>query len=286
MPELPEVEVVKQSLDKKIKFQKINKVLVRNRNLRFKVQKKFEFFLKHKTINNITRKSKYLIFHLNNKSFLIFHFGMSGTMHLVKKKFLMNTNLSFYGSSSLPKKHNHIVFFINKHELIYNDPRRFGFVKIIKNEKELEIFFDKIGPEPLDQEFNIDYIYKYLNKKKKIIKSFLLDQKFVSGIGNIYASEILYYSKINPLKQAKKISKKEIEKMIYFSKFVLIKAIRKGGSSIRDFKNVKGKTGNYQSEFKVYGREKMYCPDKYCTGKIVKKNISNRSTYFCCSCQK
>ena len=137
MPELPEVEVVKQSLYKKIKFKKINKVLVRNRNLRFKVPEGFEFFLKDKIINNISRKSKYLIFHLNNKAFLIFHLGMSGTMHLVKKKGLMDTNLSFYGSSNLPKKHNHIVFFINKYELIYNDPRRFGFVKIIKNEKKL-----------------------------------------------------------------------------------------------------------------------------------------------------
>ena len=213
MPELPEVEVVKQSLDKKIKFQKINKVVVRNRKLRFRVPKKFEFHLKNKIISNISRKSKYLIFHLKNKTYLIFHLGMSGTMHLVSKKNYTNTNLSFYGSSNLPTKHNHIIFFFNKYELIYNDPRRFGFVKILKNKHKLETFFNRYGPEPLNRNFNSDYIFNYLKGKKKIIKSFLLDQKFVSGIGNIYASEILYYSKINPLKQAKNLSKHEIKKM-------------------------------------------------------------------------
>ena len=167
MPELPEVEVVKQSLYKKIKFKKINRVLVRNRNLRFKVPEEFEFFLKDKIINNISRKSKYLIFHLNNKTFLIFHLGMSGTMHLVRKKNSINTNLSFYGSSNLPKKHNHIIFFFNKYELVYNDPRRFGFIKIMKSKKKLEIFFNKFGPEPFNSKFNIDYIFNYLKKKKK-----------------------------------------------------------------------------------------------------------------------
>ena len=111
MPELPEVEVVKQSLDKKIKFQKIHKVLVRNRNLRFRVPKNFEFFLKNKKINKISRKSKYLIFHLNNNTFLIIHLGMTGTIHLISKKNCRNTNVSFYGSSNLPEKHNHIIIF-------------------------------------------------------------------------------------------------------------------------------------------------------------------------------
>ena len=142
MPELPEVEVIKQSLDKKIKFQKINKVLVRNRNLRFKVPKNFEFFLKNKKINTISRKSKYLIFHLNNNSFLIIHLGMSGTIHLVSKKnYCKNTNTSFYGFSSLPVKHNHILIFFKKYQIIYNDPRRFGFIKILKNKKNLIFFF-------------------------------------------------------------------------------------------------------------------------------------------------
>ena len=287
MPELPEVEVVKQSLDKKIKFQKINKVVVRNRNLRFKISKNFEFFLRNKKINRISRKSKYLIFHLNNNTFFIIHLGMSGTIHLISKKnYYKNTNTSFYGSSNLPAKHNHILIFFKKYQFVYNDPRRFGFIKILKNKKNLEIFFNNIGPEPLNNKFKTSYIYNYLRGKKKNIKSFLLDQKFVSGIGNIYANEILFYCKINPFKQAKNLTKPEIRKIKYFSKLILNRAIKKGGSSIRDFKNINGKKGNYQNEFKVYQRESLNCLAKYCYGKIKKKIVSKRSTFFCNSCQK
>jgi len=286
MPELPEVEVVKQSLDRKIKFQKINKVVVRNRNLRFKIPKNFEFFLKNKKINKISRRSKYLIFHLNNKTFFIIHLGMSGTIHLVSKKRYKNTNTSFYSYQDLPLKHNHVLIFFKKKRIIYNDPRRFGFIKILKSNIELINFFKNIGPEPLDNKFNTRYLIKYFKKKNKNIKSFLLDQKFVSGIGNIYANEILFYCKINPLKQAKKLNKKEITKVKYFSKIVLKRAIQKGGSTIRNFKNAKGRDGNYQNEFKVYQRENLNCLAKDCYGKIKKKFISKRSTFFCNSCQK
>jgi len=287
MPELPEVEVIKQSLDKKIKFQKINKVVVRNRNLRFKISKNFEFFLRNKKINRISRKSKYLIFHLNNNTFFIIHLGMSGTIHLISKKnYYKNTNTSFYGSSNLPAKHNHILIFFKKYQFVYNDPRRFGFIKILKNKKNLEIFFNNIGPEPLNNKFKTSYLYNYLSGKKKNIKSFLLDQKFVSGIGNIYANEILFYCKINPFKQAKNLTKPEIRKIKYFSKLILNRAIKKGGSSVRDFKNINGKKGNYQNEFKVYQRESLNCLAKYCYGKIKKKIVSKRSTFFCNSCQK
>ena len=113
-----------------------------------------------------------------------------------------------------------------------------------------------------------------------------MDQKFVSGIGNIYASEILYYSKIDPCKKAKKINKNEIKKIKYFSRFVLKKAIKNGGSSIKNFLNISGKSGNYQNEFKVYQRENLNCQNKDCYGKIKKKFISKRSTFFCNSCQK
>ena len=192
MPELPEIEIVKQSLDKNIKFEKIKKVVVRNRSLRFKISKDFEFFLINKKINKISRKSKYLVFHLNNNTFCIIHLGMTGTIHLVgKKNYLKNTNTSFYSSSNLPLKHNHIEFFLEKYQLIYNDPRRFGFFKIFKKES-LSDFFNNVGPEPLNNKFNINYISNYFINKKKNIKSFLLDQKFVSGIGNIYACEILF----------------------------------------------------------------------------------------------
>ena len=285
MPELPEIEIVKQSLDKNIKFEKIKKVVVRNRSLRFKIPKNFEIVLKNKIINKISRKSKYLILHLED-IYCVIHLGMSGTIHLINRKnFNKNTNTSFYNPPNLPLKHNHIEFFLKKYQLIYNDPRRFGFFKIFKK-KDLLDFFKNIGPEPLNNKFNINYISNYFTNKKKNIKSFLLDQKFVSGIGNIYASEILFYCKINPFKEVKYLTKLDIKKIKYFSKFVLNKAIKKGGSSIRNFRNASGKNGKYQNEFKVYQRENLNCLKKECFGKIKKKFISKRSTFFCNKCQK
>ena len=287
MPELPEVEIVKQSLNRNIKFQEIKKVVVRNRSLRFKIPKDFESFLINKKIDQISRKSKYLIIHLNNNTFCIIHLGMSGTIHLVgKKNSVSNTNTSFYSSPNLPLKHNHFEIFLKKYRLIYNDPRRFGFVKILKNQKCLLKYFKNIGPEPLNKKFNINYISSYLINKKKNIKNFLLDQKFVSGIGNIYASEILFHCKINPFKKAKNLRKLDIKKIKHFSKLILNEAIKKGGSSIRDFKNVLGQNGNYQNEFKVYKRTNLNCLNKDCFGKINKKVISKRSTFFCNRCQK
>ena len=285
MPELPEIEIVKQSLDKNIKFEKIKKVVVRNRSLRFKIPKNFEIVLKNKIINKISRKSKYLILHLED-IYCVIHLGMSGTIHLINKKnFKKNTNTSFYSSPNLPLKHNHIEFFLEKYQLIYNDPRRFGFFKIFEK-KNLSDFFNNVGPEPLNNKFNINYISNYFINKKKNIKSFLLDQKFVSGIGNIYASEILFCCKINPLKKAKSLTKLDIKKIRHFSKLILNQAIKKGGSSIRDFKNVEGRHGSYQNEFKVYQRDNLNCLNKDCLGKIKKKVISKRSTFFCNSCQK
>ncbi len=285
MPELPEIEIVKQSLDKNIKFEKIKKVVVRNRSLRFKIPKNFEIILKNKIINKISRKSKYLILHLED-IYCVIHLGMSGTIHLISKKnFKKNTNTSFYSSLNLPLKHNHIEFFLEKYQLIYNDPRRFGFFKIFEK-KSLSDFFNNVGPEPLNNKFNINYISNYFINKKKNIKSFLLDQKFVSGIGNIYASEILFCCKINPLKTAKSLTKLDIKKIRYFSKSILNQAIKKGGSSIRDFKDVEGRNGSYQNEFKVYQRENLNCLNKDCFGKIKKKVISKRSTFFCNRCQK
>ena len=287
MPELPEVEVVKQSLDKKIKEKKVKKVLVRNRNLRKKVPLNFGNFFVNQKIFKVGRFSKYLIFHLSNNKKCLIHLGMSGTIHLVEnnKKNLI-TNTSFYNSSNLPNKHNHIEIFFDDCKIVYNDPRRFGFFEIIKDKKSFKKRFEKLGPEPFNSKFNTNYIYNNLKNKKKNIKNFLLDQNFISGIGNIYASEILYLSKINPIKKGKSINKEKCKKIFKNSKLVLLNAIKKGGSSIRDFKNLSGKKGSFQNDFKVYQREGLQCKRTNCKGIIQKKNISNRSTFFCAFCQK
>ena len=287
MPELPEVEIVKQSLDKKILQKKIKKVIIKNRNLRFRIPLKFEELLKNKIIKKVTRFSKYLILSFSNSSFCIIHLGMSGTIHIIKKNNSNEfTNTSFYNSSSLPIKHNHVEIHFKDLKVIYNDPRRFGFLKFIENREALVDKFNHLGPEPFFKDFNLKYLLKYLLNKKKDIKSFLLDQKFVSGIGNIYASEILFFCKINPTKFAMKLSKKDCKNIISYSKKVLNKAIKKGGSSIRDFRNTTGKSGNFQKEFQVYQRENLNCLRSKCQGRIKKIFISNRSTFFCNTCQK
>ena len=287
MPELPEVEIVKQSLSQNIQQKKIQKVIIKNRNLRFKIPSKFEQLLKNKLIIKVSRFSKYLIFNFSDRSFCLVHLGMSGTIHLIKKNNLNNfTNTSFYNSLNLPKKHNHVEIRLKNLKIIYNDPRRFGFFKYIKNEQELKKKFEHLGPEPFFKEFNLKYLMNYFENKKKDIKSFLLDQKFVSGIGNIYASEILFLCKINPKKEAFKLTKKEGKKIISFSKIVLNKAIKKGGSSIRDYKNILGENGNYQKEFKVYQKESGNCPRNKCKGKIKKIVLAKRSTFYCNICQK
>ena len=287
MPELPEVEVVKQSLDKKIREKKVKKVLVRNRNLRKKVPLKFENFFLNQKILKVRRFSKYLILHLSNKKKCLIHLGMTGTIHFIKKnKKNVITNTSFYNSPKLPNKHNHIEIFFDDCKIIYNDPRRFGFFEIIENYKLLKKKFNHLGPEPFNSNYTLDYIYSKLRGKQKNIKNFLMDQNFISGIGNIYASEILFLSKINPTKKAKNLKKNDCKKILTNSKKVLREAINKGGSSIRDFKNISGNYGGFQSEFKVYQREGLKCKRINCIGIIKKKNISNRSTFFCNSCQK
>ena len=287
MPELPEVEIVKRSLKNKVNYKKIKKIIITNRNLRFKIQKNFENVLEGKSVTNISRFSKYIILTLNNQNYCLVHLGMSGTLHLINyKKKERSSNLSFYHSKILPKKHNHIKIKFSNFMIVYNDPRRFGFFKILSNKKELKKYFNKFGPEAISSSFNFKYIkYKFINKEKNI-KNFLLDQNFVSGIGNIYANEILFLCKISPFKVAKKISDKEIYKLAKFSKLVLNLAIKFGGSSIRDFKNIKGDLGLFQNKFKVYDRKNKNCPRKNCKGKIVKIFISNRSSFFCKFCQK
>jgi len=286
MPELPEVEVIRQSLDKKIKRKKVKKVIIRNRNLRFKIPFNFKSFLKNKKIIKVDRFSKYLILHLSNKSYCLIHLGMSGTIHLVNSYKKIMTNTSFYNSPTLPKKHNHIEINFGNVKIIYNDPRRFGFFEIIPNLSLLEKRFAHLGPEPFHSKFNLDYVYSFFKRKKKNIKNFLLDQSFVSGIGNIYASEILFLSKIKPKKKVSLLKKKDCKKIINNSKKVLANAIKKGGSSIRDFKNVSGKRGSFQKNFKVYDRPGLNCKRHRCKGIIQKKIISNRSSFFCNICQK
>ena len=286
MPELPEVEVLKRSLQKKIRFRKIIRIKIYNRNLRYKVPYSINRNLKNHVVNNISRISKYLIFHINFSKKLLIHLGMSGTIHLIEKNNKKNTNASFYHSSYLPQKHNHIeIIFNNDIKMIYNDPRRFGYFKLLKENYLLEKPIINLGPDPFSSKFNFVYIKNCIYKKKTNIKNLLMNQKFVGGIGNIYANEILYYCKLKPTKTVNQLSKKNILNIILQTRKVLNKAIILGGSSIRDFKKTDGVLGSFQKNFKVYGKSNAQCPRHSCDGYIQKILVSSRSAFYCPKCQ-
>ena len=286
MPELPEIEIVKRSLFKKINKAKIVNVKINNKNLRYKIPHTLSKKLINEKILKISRRSKYLIFHFKNKLLLV-HFGMSGKFLIVRSKDNKMFKTSFYYDLNILAKHNHIYFVLNNGlVLIYNDVRRFGFFKLFENIKLKEIIYlKKLGPEPFSVLFCIKYVQKFIKNRKKNIKNLLMDQTFVSGLGNIYANEALFLSKIHPLRQCSNLERKSIKNLIYNIRRVLKISINQGGSSIKDFKNAYGKSGNFQQFFNVYGQENKNCSRISCKGKIKKISISNRSSFYCNSCQ-
>ena len=286
MPELPEIEIVKRSLFKKINGAKIVNVKINNKDLRYKITDELPKKLINEKILKISRRSKYLIFHFKNK-LLLAHLGMSGKFLIIRSKDKKMFKTSFYYDLDILAKHNHIHFILNNGlELIYNDVRRFGFFKLFENIKLKEItYLKKLGPEPFSVLFCIKYVQKFIKNRKKNIKNLLMDQTFVSGLGNIYVNEALFLSKIHPLRQCSNLERKSIKNLIYNIRKVLKIAINQGGSSIRDFKNVYGKSGNFQQFFNVYGQENKNCSRISCKGKIKKISISNRSSFYCNVCQ-
>ena len=287
MPELPEVEIIKRSLFRMVNKEKIIGIKTSNKKLRYKLHASFCSDLIGEKILNISRRSKYIILHLKNK-FLLIHLGMTGKFFIkrVKDSKLMKT--SFYYDLKLIKKHNHVYFFLsNDLILIYNDVRRFGFIKLYKNSKLKNTpFIKKLGIEPLSKNLNINYFKKFTTKKTRNIKNILMDQTFISGLGNIYVNECLFMSKIHPLKKCSILKNHDILKLILNIKKILKLAILKGGSSIKDFENISGKKGSFQQFFTVYNKENSNCSRISCTGKIKKIIISNRSSFYCSKCQR
>tara|TARA_Y100000590_G_scaffold371117_1_gene433354 strand:+ start:580 stop:1443 length:864 start_codon:yes stop_codon:yes gene_type:complete len=286
MPELPEIEITKRSLFKMINKAKIIDIKINNKNLRYKIPSTFSKDLIGKKILKISRRSKYLIFYFKEK-LLLAHLGMSGKLLLMKSNNKKIFRTSFYYDSNIIQNHNHIYFFLsNGLILIYNDVRRFGFFKIYNTIKINKIIFlKKLGLEPFSKKFNIKYFEKFIKNKKKNIKNLLMDQTFVSGLGNIYTNEVLFMSKIYPLKSCGTLDRKEIKKIIFNIKKILKLSISKGGSSIKDYKNILGKKGNFQQFFSVYGHQNKNCSRISCNGKIKKILISNRSSFYCNKCQ-
>ena len=284
MPELPEVEITKKTLQKYVQDQYITDVKIKNYNLRYKINKKFRKNVIKKKIKKITRRSKYLIFHLSDKTFFIIHLGMTGRILVGKNNTLLDT--SFYSSNSSINKHNHLYFFFKKYVMIYNDTRRFGFIKFYTEQELLKSsHLIHLGVEPLSKSLNFRYFKERIKGFKKSIKNTLMDQSFICGLGNIYVNEALFISKISPGRMSFKIKDNEIILLIKSIKTILKKSIVFGGSTIKDFHNSEGKSGQFQNFFKVYAKEGQGCPRSRCKGTIQRSVISSRATFFCTKCQ-
>ena len=283
MPELPEVETVKRGLEEFIINENIKKVYLSKFSLRFPWPKDFVSKVVGKKIISVKRRAKYIIIGLSDNYSIIAHLGMSGSYKVLKKSEAQNYTIL---------KHDHLIIDLDNFKIVYNDPRRFGYIDLTNQEPETHKFLSSLGPEPLSNYFNADDIAKTLFNRSKPIKNLLLDQNIVSGLGNIYVCEALFRSKINPKKNCSKLvtskgkPRKDLILLVQKINEVIKEAIEVGGSSLRDFSNINGKMGYFQSSFNVYNRENEKCLLDCCDGVIKRIIQSGRSTFFCSKCQK
>lgn len=259
MPELPEVETIVKALKSKLEGKILKTLEILDKKI---IKDKFspqEF--KNQKLILLQRKGKYIIFHFRNKK-IIFYLGMTGKMIL----------------NSSPDKYTRIILKFNDDQALLQDKRKFS--SIYFEEKVI----NKLGIEPLSKEFTFNYLKEKLNKSKQNIKCLLMDQKKIAGLGNIYAQEILFLSKINPFKKCDELPDKEIKYLYKNIQKILNKAIKLKGTTISDYRNAEDQEGKYQRELKVYGRENEPC--FICNSKIKRVKQGGRSTYFCNTCQK
>ena len=273
MPELPEVETIKLSLEPFLLNKKIEKVDIMESRLRFPVVKEdFELWVSGQKIIAIRRRAKYLIWDLDNNAGVIIHLGMSG-------------RLGYFRSQDPVERHTHVVFYLSMGHIRYRDPRRFGFIEVRKpGDKNFYKRFLHLGVEPLQDNFNAEYLKQKTAHSIRPVKNILMDATIVVGIGNIYANESLFFAGIHPATPAKELSHLQREALIHSVKKVLKKAIEKGGTTLNDYRNANGEPGFFQLDLSVYGRENEACPR--CNQLIRKIVLSGRSSFYCPACQK
>ena len=289
MPELPEVEVVKRSLINKAQNSIVKAIKINDGRLRYKIDKSQIRKIIGLKIKRISRRSKYLLFYFNKDIVMLVHLGMTGKFIFINRKNIKYKTSFYYNiDEKKDKKHDRVIFNLsNNQKLIYNDVRKFGFIKFLNKDQLSEnLHLKKLGPEPLHKKFTLNYFRNYILGKNRVIKETLMDQTFVSGLGNIYANEILFFSKIKPTKKTKDLLDEDIKKVIKFTKKILSKAIKLGGSSIKDFSSGNGKKGKFQQHFSVYGRKGEKCSNKTCNNNIIKIVIASRASFYCSKCQK
>lgn len=292
MPELPEVEVVRQGLEKVAKGQIIKTIKISRFDLRWPIPQDFVTKFSLARINKVLRRGKYILVFCcrPDKTEVLFtlHLGMSGRVRILKA-----------GQQDLPQTHDHVEFVLqNSTRIIFNDARRFGFIKHLNPESwEKSAPFKVMGPEPLEPDFNAEYLQGVFKNREGPVKNALLNQSIISGIGNIYACEALFESGISPLRPCKTLQPHETGLLTEEIKLVLQKAIEAGGSTLRDHRQADGSLGYFQHHFRVYGRENMECLNENCSqtksnnceerlSDGIKRIVqAGRSTFYCEACQ-
>lgn len=281
MPELPEVETICAGLRKQIAGRRIEQVAVRRADLRFPLPADFAERLAGRQVTEVGRRAKYVLARTDDGQVLVMHMGMSGRLRFWQPD-------DDDPLPAEPGKHDHLVFSMgNGATLTFQDPRRFGYMTIVpEDELEAHPFFRNLGPEPLSDAFNADSLSLAIKNKKTPIKSALLDQHVVAGLGNIYVCEALFEAGISPQRSASTIPGKRAARLVPLIKDVLHRAIAAGGSTLRDYAHVDGEMGYFQHDFAVYGREGLSCGRPGCDCTIKRITQSGRSTFYCGKTQR
>ncbi len=301
MPELPEVETVRRGLQPVMEGSQILKAEARRKDLRFPFQKDFVARLTGQTVTGLGRRAKYLMADLASGDVLLMHLGMSGSFRVVTND-EQKAPGKFHHPRSEDRAHDHVVFHMSSGAtVIFNDPRRFGSMKIIaRNAIDDEPLLKDLGPEPLGNEFDAQMLARSCANKKTSLKAALLDQRVVAGLGNIYVCEALYRAHLSPRRLAATLATKAAQRkgvsggeptdharrLVAAIHAVLNQAIQAGGSSLRDHRQTTGELGYFQHSFQVYDREGEKCQTKGCGGIVRRFTQNGRSTFWCSRCQK
>lgn len=283
MPELPEVETVRQGLLATFEGSVIARTDVNRPDLRWPFPPRMAERLRDVRVNALRRRSKYLLADLASEETLLIHLGMSGRI-LISGDPLGR----FHREHPTPEKHDHVVFHMaSGARVTFNDPRRFGAMDLIptKDLGQYKLLRD-LGPEPLGNNFDGDYLFEQLKSRKTPVKSALLDQKIVAGLGNIYVCETLFRAGISPARRSDRIARARIESLVPHIREVLRDAIDAGGSSLRDYRSTDGELGYFQHSFAVYGRDGETCMSPNCSALIRRMVQSGRSSFYCPNCQR